>query len=245
MKSLIGKLIQISINEVENFEKSFSKKILTNFSNGIFPSESELASSLYVSESLITKLCQKLGYSGFRQFNELLKFEYQKYQLDRTKMISDQKVIKEMLETSLNDVNQNSEFVIALRMIVNDTQSLTIFPSYQADNAGIFLRDYLNSKLVNARLWNPARNFIININDYVKVGEPVLFIFTGVDNYQNYAYFEELEKRNLNPIFVITTSGQSGKIDVDYKYILKSNQKYSNTFMREVLLQLIFLETFE
>jgi len=245
MKSLVGKLIQISINEVDNFEKEFSKKILTNFTVGFFPNESELASSLYVSESLITKLCQKLGYSGFRQFNELLKFEYQKYELDRKKLICDQKIIKEMLETSLKDANQNNEFVTALRTNVYEKQMLAIFPSYQTESAAWFLRDYLNSKLINARLWNPARNFIISIDNYVKDGEPILFIFTGPDNYQNYIFFEYLNKQNRNPIFVITTTGQTDKIDVKYKYVLKSNYKYSNAFMREVLLELLFLETFE
>jgi hypothetical protein len=122
---------------------------------------------------------------------------------------------------------------------------LTVLPSYQAENVGNFLRDYLIDKKIKVNLWNNAKNCILNINDYLEKDEPILFIFTGPDNYQNLQFFNFLKQENEHQIFAITTQSQNEKININYKYILKSNLSYMNAFVREVLMELIFLEIFE
>jgi DNA-binding MurR/RpiR family transcriptional regulator len=152
IENVISHLMRLSISEFDGLSEAISRKFLENFAIGFFPKQKEFASSLFVSESVITKFCQKLGYSGFRQFNEFIKLEYQKYLFDRKNIIGDQKIIKMMLETSLENVNENHEFIEQFRKEVYEKKTLTVLPSYQAENVGNFLRDYLIDKKIKVNL---------------------------------------------------------------------------------------------
>ncbi|ATZ18542.1 hypothetical protein ESOMN_v1c01570 [Williamsoniiplasma somnilux] len=249
MKNNFNKLIEVA-NSLENSSyKIIAETILKNFKKGCFLSQQKLSEEAHVSAPLITIFCQKIGYSGYREFLIYLKLDYEKYfsrnninlNMQKKKYSLNIDYMREIYDNFFKDIILSSNFFEKFIKNLNKLQNLIIYNSHQTNKVGDFIMNLLNGKgFKSVKNFNPSENDINSWQNYCHANAIYLFFLLGHDTNEIMDAIQNNENREK--IFIITSNGQKEKVqDFPNVFVISSHIAYNDFFYRTILLQTMFL----
>ncbi|AVP49596.1 MurR/RpiR family transcriptional regulator [Williamsoniiplasma luminosum] len=247
MKGILGRLIEINDSYEQTSTTIIASVILENYLKGEFLDQKALAKQAHVSLPLITLFCQKLGFSGYKEFKTILRLEHQHYFNERksTTKIKDPSLssginlVKNIYDNFFLDIVENDCFLASFVQKLKDNKTLTIFTSYSATNVASFAVNLFNGKGYNCRYLNEAENHIEARKYFCESKDVFLVIFIGQDTKRLFTILKTLDK---NKVFIITSTGKRDYVK-DYKnvFVIKSHLKFNGYFYRTILLESLFM----
>ncbi|WP_338983846.1 hypothetical protein [Spiroplasma endosymbiont of Othius punctulatus] len=259
MESVVALLYNLKYTQKKDTNNHIAIIFLDQLKIGNFLTQKELASLCNVSEPVITIFCQKLGFSGYRQFKERSTIEYGKYKSE-VDSISGMSIGKEFNKWTYHyselekTFYENKEYFEKLCKQITITKQLILVPSRQMEKSTSFICEYLKAKGVNCQIFNEQQNFMNTIGNVTKINElswfsmrPVMFIFSGSGNSSLYDFLFMANKEiGQDRLFAITTEGQEHKINyVENKFIFSHGEIYDGYFFRNMLLEVLMISIFD
>ncbi|QHX36723.1 hypothetical protein [Spiroplasma sp. BIUS-1] len=198
--------------------KIISKQILSDFSNGVFLSQDDLAMKCNCSKSTITAFSKAVLVSGYRELQIRLKIEYENnFEINNNQKIYNQKNKENFLDTTNNNLKnfilKNHEKI--LKFISKDNKIINIFSSYQTNFSTIFLKDVLDENKITSNVINLEKD-VLTLKNINLESCKSLFIFSGRDN----SFLKKfLDYINLSKEDIIVISSLQWKEYLDSKKV--------------------------
>ncbi|AHI53846.1 hypothetical protein SSABA_v1c04390 [Spiroplasma sabaudiense Ar-1343] len=209
------------LNKYKNLDKNTLYKtvaifLLQNVHQVGDMSISDVASGCFTNKSSITRFCQSLGFSGYKDFIIVLKLEVEKITLNQNSIITpttSDEIFKEFHKTfieQIQNINHQINKIVNLAEAVIKAQDIYLLSSYENINVSEGLNEYLLS--IDKPCWNPKNkktfSFVI---EKMKVNDIMIIYVSGVDN-------EYLMKVFVNVywpenVYVICSLSQSKKFE--------------------------------
>ncbi|QEH61960.1 hypothetical protein SCHIN_v1c07650 [Spiroplasma chinense] len=235
-------LVDMSKKDSKSSAKNIAEVILRNLNEGLIKNQTELAKECFVSESVLTKFAKKLGFSGFREFNWMLKTEYSKYYLNNSKKLDSYELMGNIFNDFYNLVTQNKDFLETLSEKIKLNNKVLIICSYQLNDSAKYFRDILSDLGIEV-LFSENR---ITANKlalkYIK-HIPVVLLLGGQDNTFLVEQLNFLPEPYLKEnLFVITSESQESKIlNFGFKFVIWNRDNYIDYKFRRVMVDYIIL----
>ncbi|PPE06083.1 MurR/RpiR family transcriptional regulator [Williamsoniiplasma lucivorax] len=247
MKSILGRLIEISDSYEQTSTTIIASVILENYLKGEFFDQKELAEKAHVSVPLITLFCQKLGFSGYKEFKTILQLEHQHYfnerksttKIKEPSLSSGINLVRDIYKNFFLDIVENECFLTSFIEELKNNKGLTIFTAYSTTNAASFAVNLFNGKGYSCRYLNEAENHMEARKHFCENKDVFLVILFGQDTKRLFGILKTLDK---NKVFIITSTGKRDYVK-DYKnvFVIKSHLKFNGYFYRTILLESLFM----
>ncbi|QBQ07837.1 MurR/RpiR family transcriptional regulator [Spiroplasma gladiatoris] len=206
--------------------------LLECFDKNIFLPIQTISNNCFVSKSAISKFCNKLGFTGYRELVSRLKFERENYLniLDNKMEIKSYDDTKNYFINCISFFDNYKEKLLTIaELIKNDTY---IVASNQLINQAKILYFYLNKKGYKVFFTEMlVANYNLDIN---LKNSTVLFLVGGMEVGGIFNVYHKI-KYNNNIIF-LTSTALSTRIDkCEVKIIFDLNNSSTSYYLRSVL----------
>ncbi|AGR42045.1 hypothetical protein [Spiroplasma diminutum] len=184
--------------------KLIGRQILTDWSVGVFKSQSEISKTCFVSLATATQFAKACLCEGYKELSIRLKVEYESVMQNKAKAnVENESDLTGMRSTVNAWVNQNDSFLYDLANKINDRRKVWICPSYQSMYPAKFLEDVLTNVGIQTKIIDTSIN--LEVGKHLEFNnELIIVLLTGRDTDTTVIALEYLIKAK-NEIFVITT----------------------------------------
>ncbi|AGR42194.1 hypothetical protein [Spiroplasma diminutum] len=232
MKSIYTRIDNLGKENRNTVFKIISKKILDDFSNGIFLSQEDLAFSCHCSKATITSFSKAALVSGYRELQIRLKIEFENNfilkvsnnTMNEKQVLFDEK--NKILNKWIDEVGTSlCKFFKELK-----NNKIFIFSSYQTEYSTIFLEDVLLKNNIDNKFIKIERD-ILSITNIDINQNNFLFIFSGRDNNILKKVFEHVIKYTNNIAIIASLNWKdylSGNKNNVYYF---DNENFEKTFI--------------
>lgn len=235
MISIYERVENLAIDSKNTTFSTIAKQILSDFNEGIFKTQNELADACFVSMSTVTQFSKSALCEGFKELSIRLKIEYENRMMAKplNNSVNEDELQLEVFDMINEWVFDSSEFLLDLAKEINKNKKICLAPSSQGLPAACNFQDILINQGVDARVFDSSTNLEV-ARHYDFKDELVLLIITGRDVLTLQRVLEYLLKLSRR-VYIITTNNHIEEIPtvdgwktlvinlkkfVDYKYKL-------------------------
>ncbi|AXK51635.1 MurR/RpiR family transcriptional regulator [Spiroplasma alleghenense] len=244
MKSVRENLINYNKVTTNELYKMICEFIIEQITLKNYPSMQEVAWSAFTTKSTVTRFCNQLGYTGYKELIYTLKNQDNNYyqNLDKVINASSSAGFQEYKKQLINDLNQFDQqitSIIALSEKINQAKNIYMFFSYEVEDTAKILIDFL--QIINKNLFfSKSRKNMSVMLDNIKSDDLVLFVVAGMDN----AYLENmfsLIKKDFSNTAVVSSISQFHKFDdCDLKITIDASVDKVIIYNKEIHLNYLF-----
>ncbi|WP_339030515.1 hypothetical protein [Spiroplasma endosymbiont of Cantharis nigra] len=243
MNSIYTRIDNLGRENRNTVFRIISRKILEDFSNGVFRSQEDLAYISNCSKATITAFSKAALVSGYRELQIRLKIEYENnFTLNK----SNEKLIDNKAK---NDFFLNNQYLekwtvesyeqISNFFLTNLEHKIQVFSGYQTLYSTNFLEDVLQKNNIDVWTLKLDKDIISikNIN-YEKVKS--IFILSGRDTNSLKGFFEYVYNKNSNIIVIASLNWEKYLQSKKAKAIFFDNEHFNRNYIDRNF-QLIYL----
>ncbi|ALD66618.1 hypothetical protein [Spiroplasma cantharicola] len=239
MNSIYTRIDNLGRENRNTIYRIISKKILEDFSNGIFRTQDDLAYICNCSKATITAFSKAALVSGYRELQIRLKIEYEN-NFDSNKSNINQ--IEKEFSTTIQHLEKwaiaNFEKIESF-FSGNTKNEFHIFSGYQTYYSTYFLEDILEKNNMNVRLIKLDKDIIsIKSKNYNEINS--IFILSGRDTDSLRGFFEYVYNKNSNIIVIASLNWEHYLNSKKVRSIYFDNEHFSKGYLDRNF-QLIYL----
>lgn len=200
---------QYRITDVNSLDSLISKAIIDELNLGIKPNINTISEKTFTNKSTISRFAKKNGFEGYKQFIELLWIEEANY-YKNDKNHDIQEVNNDEFLNVISDINRNQLNMILLADLIDASNDIFIFNSYQNEDVAELFSSSLSS--IGKKVTFVKNTFKQQMSSFVKKDSLVICLVSGTDNWTMQKIYNNIKQLSNNTV-VIGTKSQTIKFD--------------------------------